>query len=225
MTDITKLEKSALITTGAAAAFKTLLWSLEASVDSTDPSIAILRIIFAALSFVAFDLVIAAVVFRGWSISGAVALLVAAAVSAAIALDVARVWPAPALHAAPALTLAAFGLHLMISRRVDLAGIAATAVAAARAEWDAARAALEAELSDARAARLTAEQAHITQAVQVNVGTAPQLPRTIAAYIAARAAELPQHSQAQIASELGTSADTVRRALSLASQAELAPTE
>lgn len=119
MTDITKLEKSALITTGAAAAFKTLLWSLEASVDSTDPSIAILRIIFAALSFVAFDLVIAAVVFRGWSISGAVALLVAAAVSAAIALDVARVWPAPALHAAPALTLAAFGLHLMISRRVD----------------------------------------------------------------------------------------------------------
>ena len=99
MNDITKLEKAALITTGAAAAFKTLLWSLEAGVDSTDPAIAVLRIIFAALSFVAFDLVIAAVVFRGWSWSGATALLVAAGVSAAIALDVARVWPMPALHA------------------------------------------------------------------------------------------------------------------------------
>jgi len=220
MTTITKLEKSALITTGAAAAFKTLLWSLEASVDSTDPSIAVLRIIFAALSFVAFDLVIAAVVFRGWSISGAVALLVAAAVSAAIALDVARVWPAPALHAAPALTLAAFGLHLMISRRVDLASIAQAAVDAARAEWDTARAALEDELSAARAALKGAPTASATAAVQVNVGTAPQLPRTIPAFIAARAAEMPGASQAQIAAELGTSADTVRRMLSIAATAE-----
>jgi hypothetical protein len=120
---ITGLEKAALITTGAAAAYKTLLWSLEASVDSTDGSIAVLRIIFAALSFVAFDLVITSVVFRGWSWSGALALLVAAAVSAAIGLDVARVWTMPALHAAPAITLAAFGAHLMWCRRVDLASV------------------------------------------------------------------------------------------------------
>lgn len=199
MNGITKLEKSALITTGAAAAFKTLLWSLEANVDSTDPNIVWLRIVFAALSFVAFDLVIAAVVFRGWSISGAVALLVAAGVSAAIALDVARVYPMPALHAAPALTLAAFGIHLMLSRR--------TAAAAPVSET----------------APLTQAAAPITQAVQVNVAAAAApaaLPRTVPAFIAARAAELPGASHPQLAAELGTSADTIRRALTAAAAAE-----
>src|SRR5437868_12064075 len=131
MNEIKNLEKAALLTTGAAAAFKALLWSLGASVDSADPAIVWLRIIFAGLSFVAFDLVIAAVVFRGWSRSGAAALGVAALVSALIALDVAKVWENPALHAAPALTLAAFGVHLMLSRRVDLAQIAAAAADAA----------------------------------------------------------------------------------------------
>jgi hypothetical protein len=229
---ITGLEKAALITTGAAAAYKTLLWSLEASVDSTDGSIAVLRIIFAALSFVAFDLVITSVVFRGWSWSGALALLVAAAVSAAIGLDVARVWTMPALHAAPAITLAAFGAHLMWCRRVDLAVLLQGAADTARAEERAARAALEGELATARAARLAAETAlaaapiaQASAAVQVNVGTSPQLPRTIAGYIAARAAELPQHSQAQIAAELGTSADTIRRALERAATAELTAAE
>lgn len=219
MNSITKLEKSALITTGAAAAFKTLLWSLEASIDSTDPSITVLRIVFAALSFVAFDLVIAAVVFRGWSISGAIALLVAAAVSAAIALDVARVWPAPALHAAPALTLAAFGLHLMISRRTPAA--AAAMDAALAAERDARRAA-EQELETARAALAALPAASATAAIQVNVGTAPQLPRTFAQFAAARAAELPGYSHPQLAAELGTSADTIRRLLNQAVAAETA---
>lgn len=193
---LTLLEKGALFTTGAAAAFKTLLWSLEANVDSQDTYITALRIIFAALSFIAFDLVIGAVVIRGWSRSGAGALLIAAAVSAAIALSVAGDKPGAALHAAPAITLAAFGLHLMWSRRADAASPAADA------------------------APITHSPAAITQAVQVNVAAAAQLPRTIATYIAARAAELPQYSQAQLASELGTSADTVRRALTIAAAAE-----
>src|SRR5436190_14836976 len=118
---ITTLEKAALITTGAAAAYKTLLWSLEATIDSTEPWIFWLRIIFAGLSFVAFDLVITSVVFRGWSWSGVGALIAAGAVSAAIGLDVARVVTMPALHAAPAIVLIAFGAHLMWSRRIDLA--------------------------------------------------------------------------------------------------------
>jgi hypothetical protein len=225
MNDITKLEKAALITTGAAAAYKTLLWSLEARVDSTDPAIAWLRIIFAALSFVAFDLVITAVVFRGWSWSGAIALVVAAIVSAAIGLDVAAVWTMPALHAAPAVTLAAFGVHLMWSRRIDLARIAADAA-------DAARAPLETALAAERAARAAAEQAlrdapaaQATAAVQVNVAGAAQLPRTIAAFIAARAAEMQGATQGQIAAELGTSADTVRRMLERATTADLAAAE
>src|SRR5690348_2905580 len=96
--EITRLEKTALITTGAAAAFKTLLWSLEASIDSTDPWIAGLRVAFAILSFVAFDLVIVAAVMRGWSRSGAATVAVAAVVSALIALDVAKVASMPALH-------------------------------------------------------------------------------------------------------------------------------
>jgi hypothetical protein len=88
---------------------------------------------------VAFDLVITSVVFRGWSWSGALALLVAAAVSAAIGLDVARVWTMPALHAAPAITLAAFGAHLMWCRRVDLTVLLQGAADTARAEERAAR--------------------------------------------------------------------------------------
>jgi hypothetical protein len=204
MKPITLLEKLALLSIGAAAAFKALLWSLNQTADSSDWYIVRLRVIFAALSFVAFDLVIGAVVLRGWSKSGAIALLVAAAVSAALALAVAGVWTEPALHAAPALTLAAFGLHLMWIRREAGAGAADTS---APAEPNA------------------APVAQATAAVQVNVAPAAQLPRTIAAYIAARAAELPQYSQAQIAAELGTSADTIRRAMERASLAESAAAE
>ena len=194
--EITKLEKAALITTGAAAAFKTLLWSLEARIDSTDTPIVYLRVMFAVLSFVAFDLVIVAVVMRGWSKSGAATVAVAAVVSALIALDVARVWPLPALHAAPAATLAVFAVHLMLSRRTDAA--APTLV--------------------------SAPPATITQAVQVNVTSPAMLPRTIAGFIAVRAAEMHGSSQAQIASELGTSADTIRRALQNAQTAVIAET-
>jgi len=195
--EITRLEKTALITTGAAAAFKTLLWSLEASIDSTDPWIVGLRVAFAILSFVAFDLVIVAAVMRGWSRSGAATVAVAAVVSALIALDVAKVASMPALHAAPALTLATFAVHLMLSRRDAPAAPAAPPAASAPAA------------------------APITQAVQVNVAAPAALPRTIAHYIAARAAESPDMSQAALAAELGTSADTVRRALERASTAAM----
>lgn len=115
--EITRLEKWALLTTGAAAAYKTLLWSLESTVDSSDLPFLVLRVIFAALSFVAFDLVIGAVVLRGWSLSSVPALIVASAASGAIGLQVSGVMKAPALHAAPAVILAAFGLHLMWTRR------------------------------------------------------------------------------------------------------------
>jgi hypothetical protein len=220
MNQLTRLEKAALFTTGAAAAFKALLWSLGATVDSSDSYIAGLRVAFAALSFVAFDLVIGAVVMRGWSRSGAVALAVAALVSAVIALDVATKSHWPILHAAPALTLAAFGVHLMLDRRIDLAQIAASAAEAARLEERAARAAIEAALTEERAARTAAEHAaraaqsaSATAAVQVNVAAPAALPRTVVQFIAARAAELSDYSQAQLAAELGTSADTVRRAL------------
>lgn len=173
--EITKLEKWALGTTGAAAAYKTLLWSLEATVNSSDTPYTILRILFAALSFVAFDLVIGAVVLRGWSISGVPALLVASAASGAIGLQVSKVVIAPALHAAPAVVLAAFGLHLM---------------------WC------------CRPIMQPAPVASTVNNTQINVG---MLPRTFAQFAAARAAEMPDATPAQIAAELGTSQQSFER--------------
>lgn len=194
--EITKLEKAALITTGAAAASKTLLWSLGASTSSTSEAIGYLLVVFAWLSFVAFDLVIVAVAMRGWSPSGAITVAVAAVVSALIALHVAGVWRLDALHAAPAVTLAVFTLHLMLAGRTDAAPLATPTTTSPQAA------------------------APITQAVQVNVAAPAALPRTIPLYIAARAAEMAGQTQAAIAAELGTSADTVRRALSIAATAE-----
>lgn len=180
--DITKFEKIALFSVGAAAAWKALLWSLGATVDSSDPKISALRVGFAALSFVAFDLVIGAVVLRGWSVSGAAALLIAAGVNAAIGLDVAHGWHLAELHAAPAATLAAFALHLMWSRR---SGAAAAQAAAQEA------------------------QTSITQAVQVNVQTG--LP-TRHAVAAALASELRSGAALEdLARDTGWNAATITR--------------
>lgn len=177
--EITKLEKAALITTGAAAAYKTLLWSVHASVGAKEPWMLALQWLFAAVSFAAFDLVLMAVVARGWSWHGALALLVASIVSGAIGLEVGNGDSWPALHAAPALTLAMFGLHLM--------------------------------LAHAPTTTANAPEPSITNAVQVNVGQ--PLPRTFAQFTAARAAELPDASPAELAAELGTSESTVKRLL------------
>ncbi len=177
--EITKLEKAALLTTGAGASFMTLLWNLAVQVDSTHPAIISLRILFAGISFLAFDLALWAIIDRGWSRSGIVALAITSALSGAIGLEVAGVVDWPALHAAPALALAAFGAHLMISRPT--------------------------------AAPATEPPSAITNAVQVNVGV--PLPRTFAQFTAARAAEIPDATPAQLAAELGTSETTVRRLL------------
>lgn len=116
--EITKLEKAALITTGAAAAYKTLLWNVGASVTSTELYIIALQWLFAFVSFAAFDLVLMAVIARGWSWHAAFALGVASLASGAIGLEVGKVVIWPGLHAAPAVTLAAFGLHLMLCPQV-----------------------------------------------------------------------------------------------------------
>lgn len=181
--EITRLEKWALGTTGAAAAYKTLLWSLEATVNSSDTPYAVLRILFAALSFVAFDLVIGAVVLRGWSLSGVPALLVASAASGAIGLQVSKVVIAPALHATPAVVLAAFGLHLMWCCRP----------------------------MDAPAT----EPASTVNNTQINVGV---LPPTVAAYIAAFAADRPDLPPEELAALIGVGVKSVRTVLQISDQ-------
>ncbi len=115
--EITRLEKTAFIAAGAGASFMALLWNLAIPITATDTWVIALRGLFAIISFTAFDLVLLAVVLRGMSLSGIAALIVTSGVSGAIGLEVAGVVSWPALHAAPALTLAAFGAHLMISRR------------------------------------------------------------------------------------------------------------
>lgn len=115
------LQKAALVTTGAAAAFKILLWSLGAPIDSADSVIAGLRVAFATLSFVGFDLVLVAIVVDqrryGATWDGIAAASAAALISALIALDVARVVDWPVLHGAPAALLLLFAVHLMLPRR------------------------------------------------------------------------------------------------------------
>jgi len=174
--EITRLEKAALITTGAGAAFMTLLWNLAVQVDSANGWIVGLRILFALVSFAAFDLVLLSIVLRGLSISGICALIVVSGLSGAIGLEVAGVVEWKALHAAPALALAAFGAHLMFS------GVGRVAPAA--------------------------EPPGTVNNTQINVGV---LPRTFAQFAAARAAEMPDATPAQIAAALGTSQQSFER--------------
>jgi hypothetical protein len=178
--EITRLEKAALLTTGAGASFMTLLWNLAVQVDSANGWVTTLRIIFAAISFLAFDLVLWSLIESGWSRSGIAALIVVSTLSGAIGLEVAGVVSWPALHAAPALALAAFGAHLMIRRPT-----------------------LNPQPSIPA----------ISQAVQVNVNQA--LPPTVAAYIAAKAAELPDASPDELASAIGVGVMSVRKVLQL----------
>lgn len=176
--EITKLEKAALLTTGAGASFMTLLWNLAVQVDSAHPAIVGLRILFALISFAAFDLQLWALIEGGWSRSGIAALIVVSSLSGAIGLEVAGVVDWPALHAAPALALAAFGAHLMVSRQPPA----------------------------------VPEPPSITNNTQINVGV---LPANVAAYIAARAAELPDHTPDELAATLGVGVRSVRSVLQL----------
>jgi hypothetical protein len=181
--EITRLEKAALITTGAGAAFMTLLWNLAVEVDSSNGWIVGLRIAFALVSFAAFDLVLLSIVLRGLSISGVCALIVVSGLSGAIGLEVAGVVEWKALHAAPALALAAFGAHLMFS------GVG-------------------------RAATIS-EPPSMVNNTQINVGL---LPPTVAAYIAAFAAEHPELLPDELAQRLGVGVKSVRTVLQLPDQ-------
>jgi hypothetical protein len=121
-TNLTRLDKAAVATTAAAAAFKVLLWSVGVGLDSAEPWLPFVRWLFALVSFVAFDLVVLAIVSdqrahgRRWL--GTATAAVAALLSGGVALHVAGVIVAPALHAGPALLLFLLALHLSDTRTV-----------------------------------------------------------------------------------------------------------
>lgn len=197
---LTWLDKSALITMGAGAAGKILLWGLGVALTGTRPDWATTILwVFAGLSFVAFDLVLGSIVVDarryGLRWTGLLAVAGAAVTSALIALEVAGVVSWPALHAAPAATLLLYALHLMWPYPATVAAPAPATVA-------------EPQTS----AGATAAPATATAAVQVNVTTGAMGARTVPEFIAARAAEL-QLAPPQLAPLLETSPDTVRRAL------------
>ena len=200
---LTRLQKITLFTTGAAAAHKILLYALGLHAASVVmvatqwgafDAAAVLRVVFALLSFVAFDLVIYSIAVdlraHGVAPAGVIAAGVAALMSTLIALDVADANPTRELAAGGAVTLAAYFAHLVFShapKRPDTATPQQTVadVAASAAAGAAAGAALA------------------------------TLPRTVREFIAVRARELGTDAPAVLASELGTSADTVRRALAV----------
>lgn len=191
--ELTRLDKAALITVGAGVAGKVLLWGLGVSLDAPPWWAPYVIALFAILSFVAFDLVLASVVIdsrtHGMRWPGVLAVAGAAVVSASIGLQIASVVDWPALHAAPAVTLLLYALHLMWPYPQVAAARAGEAVAPA------------------------VPTATAAASVQVGVSIAPQLPATVAGFILAHAATDPQVTPPMLAVRLGTSADTVRRAL------------
>lgn len=194
------LDKSALFTTGAGAAGKVLLWGLGVALVGAQPEWATAILwVFAGLSFVAFDLVLGSIVVDarryGLRWTGLLAVAGAAVMSALIALEVAGVVTWPALHAAPAVTLLLYALHLMWPYPATVAAPAPATVAEPQAS------------APAAAAPATA-----TAAVQVTIANGAAGARTVPEFIAARAAEL-QLPPPQLAPLLETSPDTVRRAL------------
>lgn len=213
---IDSIEKWTIIMLGSAAAYKVLLWQLGYQIDSQGPIwdiwggkldiLAALRVAFALVGFVGFDLAIYALIAdarsNGATKGGALVLLTAAVVSILIALDAASGWGLPVLHAAPMLTLAAFALHLMFSHREQLAHSLASVASNADVQ------AVEQQPQPS----ITIHN-EIVQAVQQVEQHTPKLPATVRDFVREHAALQPDASPPALAKLLGTSADTVRRSL------------
>lgn len=155
---LTLLDKSALITLAAGVAFKLLLHNVGATLATSawwfDP----LRWFFGLVAFVAFDLVVVAVIVdaraNGADVRSYVALGGATIAAASIGLDVAGVGHWPELQAAQALLMLLFGIHLMRPRMFD----------AMRAALDTAVRDLEQARSDLEQARARIDQERSTSA-------------------------------------------------------------
>jgi len=160
---MTRLEKIALTSAVSGAVFNVFLFGVGATLaDAESGVLLVIRALAAVVQAAAFDLVAIATVMgmrhgrrSVWSFLTAAA---AALVSALIALDVAGVWAQPWLHAANALIVLAFTLHLLTPPRLDaderqmLARITAELAVARQdvAERDKALASRADELADVR---------------------------------------------------------------------------
>jgi len=156
--NLTRLEKAAVISTAAAAAYKVLLWSVGATLALPAWWQPAAQWLFAGLSFVSFDLVVLAIVAdqrtHGRRILGTATATMAAGLSGAIALHVAGVVAWPWLHAGPALLLLLLALHLSDTRPAAVAPPATITVNA-----DQAIVAVNDPVAEVVAGRLTQAQA------------------------------------------------------------------
>jgi hypothetical protein len=115
---MTRLEKIALTSAVSGAVFNVFLFGVGATLADAESGLLLyVRALAAVVQAAAFDLVAIATVMgmrhgrrSHWSLMTAAS---AALVSALIALDVAGVWSQPWLHAANALIVLAFTLHLL----------------------------------------------------------------------------------------------------------------
>lgn len=118
--DLTTLDKAALITLAAGVAFKLLLHNVGATLETTAWWFDGLRWVFGLVAFVAFDLVVLAVIVDGRrnppDVRSYLALGGATLAAALIGLDVAGVWRQPWMQAAQAVLMLLFGIHLMRPR-------------------------------------------------------------------------------------------------------------
>ncbi len=118
--DLTTLDKAALITLAAGVAFKLLLHNVGATLETTAWWFDGLRWVFGLVAFVAFDLVVLAVIVDGRrnppDVRSYLALGGATLAAALIGLDVAGVWRQPWMQAAQAVLMLLFGVHLMRPR-------------------------------------------------------------------------------------------------------------
>lgn len=121
---MTRLEKIALTSAVSGAVFNVFLYGIGATLQTAQSgALFYVRVLAAIMQATAFDLVAIATVMgmrhgrrSGWSMLTAI---MAALVSAFIALDVAGVWEQPWLHAANALIVLAFTLHLLTPPKID----------------------------------------------------------------------------------------------------------
>lgn len=125
MNKMTRLDKIALTSAVSGAIFNVFLFGIGATLSEAHAgtSLFYLRVVAAILQATAFDLVAIATVsgmYHGrrsmWSMLTA---FTAAGVSILISLDVAGVWSQPWLHAANALIVLVFTLHLLAPRKLD----------------------------------------------------------------------------------------------------------